>query len=100
MAAPTSGIEITLVLTNLAAPGGGGVTVITKFVLTLFVPSLTVNVFVAVPVWPNAGTNVKYQCCPSASCRNQWKTAFVVGNSAGLEEAKLNCRLLGTSPGR
>jgi hypothetical protein len=66
-AAPTSGIEIALVLANLAAPGGGGLTVTTKSALVVLVPSLTVNVFVAVPVWPNVGTKVKYQCGPSAS---------------------------------
>src|SRR6185295_11028202 len=61
VAGPTSGIAIVLVLANLAARAGGGITVITKFVLALFVPSLTVTVFVTVPISPNVGVTVMYQ---------------------------------------
>src|SRR6185436_585303 len=60
-ALPTAGMLIAFVLANLAVPGGGGLTVRTKLVLAVFVPSLTVTVFVAVPVSPKVGANVRYQ---------------------------------------
>ena len=47
-------------MANLAAPAGGGKTVMTKLVLALKTPSLTVTVLVAVPVWPNVPAMQRY----------------------------------------
>jgi hypothetical protein len=68
LAVPAGGNEIGMLLTNLAAPDGK-LTVSTKLVFTVFVPSLTNTVQVALPVTPNAGVTVMYQWGPSASKR-------------------------------
>src|ERR1044071_5545316 len=65
-----------------------GLTVSVKLVLVLAVPSLTVNVIVAVPFWFAAGVTVTVRLDPLPP-----NTMFAVGIRVGLEEVPLNVRL-------
>src|ERR1017187_2678367 len=89
VAVPEDGMEIGDGLLNLAAPGGGGLTVNRKLVLALFVPSLTVIVMVDVPLArPNAGVTVKNRFVPALP-----KKIFSLGTTFVSEDVPLNCRL-------
>src|SRR5437867_1674336 len=65
-----------------------GLTVNTKLLLAVRLPSLTVTVMVAVPVWLRAGVTVTVRLAPEPP-----KTMLALGTNAGLEEAPETTRL-------
>src|SRR6266568_5508443 len=63
-------------------------TVNTKLSLAVRLPSLTVTVMVAVPVWLEAGVTVTVRFAPEPP-----KTMLALGTKVGLEEAPETIRL-------
>src|SRR3989442_11758810 len=66
----------------------GALTVNTKLSLAVRLPSLTVTVIVAVPVWLRAGLTVTVRLAPEPP-----KTMLAAGTKVGLEEAPETTRL-------
>src|ERR1039458_7474955 len=67
---------------------GEGVTITARIVLAVLVPSLTVTVIGATPVWPAAGLTVTVRLLPPPP-----KTMLALGISVVLAEAADNVRL-------
>src|SRR2546425_914054 len=63
-------------------------TVNTKLSLAVRLPSLTVTVIVAVPLWLRAGVTVTVLLAPEPP-----RTMFAVGTKVGLEDAPVTVRL-------
>ena len=81
---------------NTGVKGAVALTVSTKVSLVLKLPSLTVTVMVAVPVWLVAGVTVKVRLAPLPP-----RTMLPFGTNVGLDEEPLTTRLaavVSTSP--
>src|SRR6266851_3623974 len=75
-------------LEMVGAVFAGALTVSTKLLLALRLPSLTVTVMVAVPVWLRAGVTVTVRLAPEPP-----RTMLAAGTRVGLEEARDTIRL-------
>src|SRR4051795_13054776 len=96
MAGPESGMVIAVPLVNDLVPVGRLLTVNRKLASTLYCPSLTLTVMVAVPDWPAAGVTVTVRLAPLPP-----RLMLPRGTRAGLEELLLRIRLarpVSTSP--